>query len=425
VTEAGRFDVAVVGASAAGCTAARLFAQAGARVALIEQRPDPGAYKVACTHAILPSATPTIARLGLAPLLQARGALRTKAEVWSPHGGWFGFPDDAPEGWGVTRRTLDPMLRELAAGTERVELFSGWTTTRLLRDGDRVAGVQAEDRTHRTLAVRARLVVAADGRDSTVARLARVPGRVRPHNRFFYFAYWRGVQPRTRANRLWLLDPDGAAQFPNEDDITVLVLAPHRSKLDSFRTDVEGAYADGLARLPDTPDLSRAERISKPIGKLDVPNVIRPAALATDPLFGVGLSFALQSASWLVDETTAALLDGRALDPALARYRRRFLWRLGPHHLQIADYATGRRTRPWERSALAAAVADPVVAMALGAVVTRERSPLHMANPRVASHLARRGVSDAWAAVTRTDGPAAGRWAYPRPSVARSASSAL
>jgi flavin-dependent dehydrogenase len=33
--------VAIVGASIAGCTAARLFAQAGARVALVERRPDP------------------------------------------------------------------------------------------------------------------------------------------------------------------------------------------------------------------------------------------------------------------------------------------------------------------------------------------------------------------------------------------------
>jgi flavin-dependent dehydrogenase len=35
--------VAIVGASIAGCTAARLFAQAGARVALVERRPDPAA----------------------------------------------------------------------------------------------------------------------------------------------------------------------------------------------------------------------------------------------------------------------------------------------------------------------------------------------------------------------------------------------
>src|SRR5919106_384080 len=144
------FDVAVVGASVAGCTAARLFAQSGARVALIERRRDPAAYKVVCTHAILPPATPTIERLGLAPGLHGRG--------------------------------------------------------------------------------------------STVARLTRMPGRVRPHNRFFYFAYWRGIDqartPRGPSIRLWILDPDGAALFPNEDDLTVLVSGCHRSRLPEFRADL-------------------------------------------------------------------------------------------------------------------------------------------------------------------------------------------
>src|SRR3954463_11199471 len=74
--EDGGFDVVVVGASTAGCTAARLFGQAGARVALIEKRPDADAYKVTCTHAILSSAAPTIGRIGLAPRLEARGAPR-------------------------------------------------------------------------------------------------------------------------------------------------------------------------------------------------------------------------------------------------------------------------------------------------------------------------------------------------------------
>jgi flavin-dependent dehydrogenase len=71
------FDVVVVGASIGGCSAARLFALAGARVALIERRPNPEAYKVVCTHQILSSAVPTIERLGLAALIEARGAVRT------------------------------------------------------------------------------------------------------------------------------------------------------------------------------------------------------------------------------------------------------------------------------------------------------------------------------------------------------------
>ena len=45
VGERRRYDVAIVGASIAGCTAARFFAQRGASVALIERKPDPDAYK--------------------------------------------------------------------------------------------------------------------------------------------------------------------------------------------------------------------------------------------------------------------------------------------------------------------------------------------------------------------------------------------
>ena len=387
------FDVAVVGASVAGCTAARLFAQAGARVALVERHTDTEAHKVVCTHAILPPATPTIERLGLAPLLLERGALRTQAEAWTPYGGWLTLPDDAPDGWGVTRRTLDPLLRDLTVNTPGVEFLPGLTAVRVLADDGRPTGVEVEDRSRRAHAIRARLVVAADGRDSAIARLARVPGRVRPHGRFFYWAYWRGVEPATTANRLWMLDPEGAAQFPNEDGITVLVASYHRDRLDEVRADLEGSYMRQLASLSDGPDLSGAERVSKLMGKLDMPNVMRPAArpgiafagdaaLATDPLFGVGITFAFQSAGWLVDETSAALDDRDELDAALRRYRRKFAWRLGPHHMQIADYATGRKLRPLERLTFRKAATDPVVADAFAGVITRESSPIRLWDPR-------------------------------------------
>ncbi|MEA2440994.1 MAG: hypothetical protein QOH76_2418, partial [Thermoleophilaceae bacterium] len=379
------FDVAVVGASVAGCTAARLFAQSGARVALIERRHDPAAFKVACTHAVLPPATRTIERLGLAPKLLERGVPRTRAEFWTPYGGWVRLPDDVPDGWGVTRRTLDPLLRDLAVNTPGVEFFPGWTATRVLDDHTRTTGVEVEDRNGETMAIRAGLLVAADGRNSAVARLARVPGRVRPHNRFFYFAYWRGIEhastPRGPAIRLWLLEPDGAAEFPNEDGLTLLVATYHRSRLAEVRVDLEGAYMRMFSSLPGGPDLSSAERVSKLLGKLEVPNVMRPAArpglafvgdaaLATDPLFGVGIAFAFQSAEWLVDETSGSLDGGRELDDALRRYRRKFAWRLGPHHLQIADFSTGRKFRRVERLAFRRATTDPAVARAAGEVLT-------------------------------------------------------
>jgi 2-polyprenyl-6-methoxyphenol hydroxylase-like FAD-dependent oxidoreductase len=236
-----------------------------------------------------------------------------------------------------------------------------------------------------------------------VARLAGVPGRVRPHDRFFYFAYWRGIEqsparPKPSA-RLWMLEPDGAAEFPNEDDRTLLVATYHRSRMAEVRADPEAAYARTFEDLPDGPDLTGAERESKLLGKLEVPNVIRPAArpglafagdaaLATDPVFGVGITFAFQSAEWLVDETIGALDGGhRALDAALRRYGRKFLWRLGPHHLLIADFSARAYFRPLERLTFAKAASDPALALAFGAVIARERSALRLLDPRLTARL--------------------------------------
>lgn len=390
-------DVAIVGASIAGCTAARLFAQAGASVALIERQPDPEAYKRVCTHAIQPSATPTIERLGLAPLLEARGARRTGAQLWSSHGGWVHLPDDMPRAWGVTRRTLDPLLRKLAADTAGVEVLHGQTAVAVERGRVRVRGSDGSERD-----IRAALVVGADGRGSTAARLARVPGRVLPHNRFFYYAYWRGLRPMTDV-RGWLLDPDNAAQFPNEDDLTVLAVGATKARLPEFRADLEGAYARQVASLADAPDLGGAERVSQLMGKIDMPNVMRPAArdgiafagdaaVASDPLWGVGCGWAFQTAEWLVDATAGALDGGPRLDAALEDYRRAVRRRIGPHHLVMSEFASGRRTLPTERAYFRAATRDEEVARAIGEVAGRFRSPLHIFRPRIAARVIRAQV---------------------------------
>jgi flavin-dependent dehydrogenase len=389
-----RFDVVVAGASIAGCAAARLFALAGAKVALVERRPDPDAYKVVCTHQIQSSAVPAIERLGLAPLLEQAGAARTKAAAWSPFGGWMRFPDDTPRGYGISRRRLDPLVRGLALETPGVEYLPGQTVIRVLGDDGRAEGVETESPDHQGRTIRAKLTVAADGRGSTVARLARVPARIRPHNRFAYFAYWRGVQTPPDEARVWLLDPDAAAVFPNEDDITVIAAVAHKARLPEFRSDLEGAYMRMVGGLHDGPELGGAERVSKLIGSLELPNKMRPAArpglafvgdaaLATDPLYGVGCGWAFQSAEWLVDETSRALLGDGDLDRALVGYRRAFRRRLGLHHMQITDYSTGRRIRLNERMMFRAAAKDPVVAAAVEEFVTRRKMGGRLLDPRI------------------------------------------
>lgn len=295
------YDVAIVGASTAGCTAARLFALSGARVALIERRPALDAYKTVCTHFIQSSATPTIEKLGLAPLIEARGALRNSADLWTSDSGWIRASDDAPHGYSLTRRRLDPILRTLAADTPGVELLAGWSAVGLLGNG-RPTGVEIEHRRHERRALGAKLVVGADGRDSKVARWARVPGRVKPHGRFFYWGEV-GVQA------------PGQAQMPN-------VLRP--------------AARPGVAFVGD-------------------------AALAADPMWGVGCGWAFQSADWLVQETAGTLVDDGDVDAALGRYRRRHLRGLLLHYLMICDIASGRPINGVERRLYRAAARDRTV----------------------------------------------------------------
>ena len=396
-----RYDVAIVGASVGGCTAAKLYAERGARVALLEKRPDPAAYKTVCTHYVQASATPVIEKLGLAPELDERGANHNIIDLWTPYSGWITPPSDDPYGYSVTRRTLDPLLRAMTAETEGVTLTTGATVAGLdadgvvLRDGSRV---------------NARLVVGADGRVSSVAKWAGLRGRVRPHNRFFYWAYWRGLEPDTDRSRMWLMEPDCAYTFPNEDGLTLALVAPHRDRLPEFREDLEGAYHRLLASLPDGPRFENATREGKLIGKLDLPNVLRPAAtrererpvalvgdaaLASDPLWGIGCGWAFQSADWLVEETADALVGGGDLQAALDRYRRAHFRRLAPHHLMIADLSSARPANPMERMMYRACARDESVVRTFSEVGSRRASPAKMLGPRTFARVVRVGARPA------------------------------
>ena len=363
------YDVAVVGASIAGCTAATLFARGGASVALIERRSDRNAYKVLCTHFIQPSAVPTIERLGLAPLIEEAGGVRNGLEMWT-RWGWLRPSGDVPYGYNIRRQTLDPMLRRLATQTPGVEYLPGRSARSLIEEGGRAAGVQVRDRAGQSRELRSRLVVAADGRNSSIARLAGSPAKVAPNNRFLFFTYYRDLPLATGTrSQIWMLEPDTAYAFPNDDEVTLVGLTPSKESLPEFKNDLEGSFVRFFEDLPQGPNLSRAERVSKIIGATDLANVSRAAAgpgmafigdaaLWSDPLWAVGCGWAFQSAEWLVDETVDALLGDGDLDRALRRYGKVHRSRLAGHHSSIADFSTARPFNTIERLMFSAAAKD-------------------------------------------------------------------
>ena len=378
-----RSDVVIAGGSIAGCALAALLGRQGIRTTVLEKSTKADHYKVVCSHFIQEGATPILRRLGLDGPMERAGAVRNGLQVWTEGGGWYTMPGHE-HGYSLRRAKLDPMLRELAAETPNVTLHRGVTVTGVLRDAaGRPAGLRGRTVDGEEVEVAARVTVGADGRGSTVARLAGIPGRVLPHGRFGYMAYYEDVALPDGRSMMWL-GRDVLYCFANDDGVTVAAAFLHKDRLPAFKADKEGEFLKAFSGLDRVPDLAGGRRISPLIGKLDVPNVRRPAgrpgiafagdaAQASDPVWGVGVGFALQSAAWLADELAGAFCAGADPDVALERYRRTHRRQLALHHLQMADFAGGRPLNVVERALHRGATRDPQTAELMAEVAARAR----------------------------------------------------
>lgn len=381
------YDVAIVGASIAGCAAAIFFGRAGARVALIERDSDPAGYKKLCTHYIQASATPTLERLGLARAIEDAGGVRNDAEVFT-RWGWIVAPSEQTirrpaYGYNIRRSTLDPMLRKTAAQTVGVEFLRGLSARELRTDQGRICGVSAQGEGDSKLDIVANLVVGADGRNSRVAELAGLPAKETPNGRIFYFAHYRNL-PLASGTRsqLWFLDPDVAYTFPNDDGVTLVAAMPARAEAAEWKADPEAAMTRLFERLPRAPSLPQAQRVTPFMGMIEYPNLHRgvskpglaligDAALSSDPLWGVGCGWALQSAEWLAEAVGRAWTSPPDLDRGLSAYAKRHRSELAGHQFLIGDFSTGRPFNFLERLAFSAAARDPVCADTFAAFGSR------------------------------------------------------
>ena len=332
-----RADVVVVGAGPAGAATAILLAERGHAVTLLDKAAFP--RPKICGEYLSPEAARVLDRLGVLKAVDAAGAqplhgMRITAPDGTvldgayPTGGrWRGYRDHA---LAVPREAFDRILVERARALP-VDVRERHRVTGLLRDGDRVVGVQAEDEDGARVDVGARLVVGADGRASAVAHAL---GLMRPHRlqRLALIQHVSGIEGVHDRGEIYVDPPDYSILNPVAPGLVNLSLVvplaharPYGRRMAAFFE----ARIKQLRHLPARVAGMRAEgplRVMGPLAyRVREPRVggvllAGDAAGFYDPFTGEGLFTALRSAELLAEVAHPALTRDDVSAAALAPY---------------------------------------------------------------------------------------------------------
>lgn len=390
-------DVLIVGASIAGCTAALAFAAQGLQVTVIEKKNAPDHYKRLCTHFIQPSALPILKQLGIAAAIEKIGGLRNKADIWTS-AGWIRSDQPYSEdvntshGYNIERKLLDPLLRRMISNTPAVKYIAGLQAYDAEFSGSNVTGIWCRNAAGDSQLIKAKLIVAADGRFSDMAPIVGNEEERSPNNRIACFAYFKNM-PLSSGNhsQFWMVNPHMAFAYPLQNDTTLLCLFIKKDIWDDWKDDLETFFTAFVNELPDGPSIDTAERITTFYKMTDMDNIKRhpvkngvafigDAALALDPMSGVGCGFAFQSAGWLVDHTAQALLQKTDLSASLQEYAAFHSNQLGSHNAGIiaesfAEPEDGQKEKLYEE-----VVNDPELINAFLALTGRLITPQQFQN---------------------------------------------
>jgi flavin-dependent dehydrogenase len=149
-----RYDALIVGAGPAGSVAARLLAQAGWQVALVERKPFP--RRKVCGEFISAATLPVLEACGVAEAFSAAaGPLVTRVGIYA---GDVALIAPGEKAWGraLGREHLDRLLRD-AAVAAGAKLYQPLELRCLERDGDGFVGLLGETE------IKAHTVIAACG----------------------------------------------------------------------------------------------------------------------------------------------------------------------------------------------------------------------------------------------------------------------
>lgn len=329
----------VVGARVAGCAAAAPLARAGRRVLVLDRMRFPSDQL--STHVLMPAGVEELRRMGA---LERVAALRPTPvrEVRIEVDGVACTERVRPcgrsdHGLCVPRDMLDVELVE-AVRAQGAEVREGCHVESVIEHEGRVAGIGWRDPEGELRQARARLLIGADGRRSTVAALVGSwqPYRVSRNGRGLVFRYMDDPFPDSADASTYVQWREGSSiafAFPTAPEGRLLVLLMgHRDEASAARRDPEGYWEQKLRAHP---GLARrtagAQNLSKVRSTAQTPAFFRASsgrgwALAgdaghfKDPVTGQGMRDAMLAGRTLAESVLGVLDDPARLDLATRRW---------------------------------------------------------------------------------------------------------
>lgn len=194
---ANRYDAVVIGGGPAGASAATVLAMKGRRVAVLERETFPR-YHIG--ESLLPYCYFPLERLGLIERMKASHFPKKYSVQFVSMEGKLSVPfyffqhwdHDAAKTWQVLRSDFDQMLLDNAR-EKGAEVFERMNARELLRSGDAVVGVRAEDASGQMRDFHGAITIDATGRDAFA--VSRNGWKVRdPYlNKIAIWTYYRGA----------------------------------------------------------------------------------------------------------------------------------------------------------------------------------------------------------------------------------------
>jgi flavin-dependent dehydrogenase len=334
------FDVLVVGGGPAGSATATLLARQGRRVLLAEKSRHPRFH---IGESLLPMSMPLFEALGVREAVERIGVLKRGAD----------FPAATPGGYTIFdfRRTLHPTCA-YAVQVRRAELdellfrnarAAGAVTVEDTEiESVRIvgAGVEATARGAggAPLAIRARYLVDASGRDTLLGRQLGLKRRHRRHQSAALFAHFTGVRRRDGEHEgnisIYRVDDGWVWVIPLPGDVMSIGLVCGPQTLRQRAGEREAFLLQLLASIP-----GLAERLDAPriVGHLQATGnysyrctrvagprwlMVGDSAAFVDPIFSAGVHVALHAAFGAA-QLVGAVLDEPRLERRLQRRYRR------------------------------------------------------------------------------------------------------